>query len=301
MPTRLGSRKQDAVYLIDASVFIFRAWFSLPSTLLGRDNQPVNAVYGYARFLAELLASQQPARIAIAFDESLETSFRNDIYPAYKANREPAPDELKAQFAACKRLSQAMGAPVVSSDRYEADDLIASLLIRERQMGRFSVIVSRDKDLAQLLDHNDLFWDYPMDLVYDIPGITEKFGVPPAQMLDYQALVGDAVDNIPGVRGIGPKAASALLAEFQTLDNLLDNLHRVPQMTLRGATRLARLLEEQREQALMSRQLCALALDAPLTDEVGDLSWRGINADAIVSCCEDVGLGSRLREQLLAV
>ena len=115
------------LYLVDASVFIFRAWFSVPIEFADRDGNPVNAVHGFARFLGDLLERESPAHVAVAFDESLETSYRNEIYPAYKANREPAPAELKRQFGLCRELVRALGVAEFGSSRYEADDIIGTL------------------------------------------------------------------------------------------------------------------------------------------------------------------------------
>ena len=148
------------VHLVDASLYVFRAWHSMPPEFEDRDGWPVNAVHGFTRFLLELLERQRPARIAVAFDESLDTNFRNELYPAYKANRDPAPEELKRQFAHCQRVCRALGLPVLADGRYEADDLIGSALGQVRRAGHAGLIISADKDLSQLLDADDEQWDY---------------------------------------------------------------------------------------------------------------------------------------------
>jgi len=146
-------------YLIDASIFIFRAWFSVPDSMTCPNNHPVNAVYGYTRFLSDFLESVQPDSVAAAFDESLAESFRCEIYPAYKANREPAPEELKRQFAQCRAVTRSLGVTECSHSRFEADDLIGTMAGRAREAGRCVAILSRDKDLLQILQVGDMMWD----------------------------------------------------------------------------------------------------------------------------------------------
>jgi DNA polymerase I len=225
------------LYLVDASVFIFRAWFSVPAEVTDRDGNPVNAVLGFARFLGELLEKESPRHIAVAFDESLEQGFRNEIYPAYKANREPAPVELKRQFALCREVCSALGVPQYGSSRYEADDIIGTLAIRARAAGLPVTIVSRDKDLTQLLSSVDTYWDAVADVRYGYHDIAERFGVVPERMADFLALMGDAVDNIPGVPGVGRKTAQTLLKHFDTLDGVLDNIDQIARLKFRDLRR----------------------------------------------------------------
>ena len=289
----------SAVYLIDASVYIFRAYFSLPDTLTNTAGEPINAVQGFAGFLQGLLSQTRARQVAVAFDESLTTSFRNELYPAYKANREPAPPELKRQFLVCRALAEALGLVCLSSDRYEADDLIATLTARAQAQCQPVIIVSRDKDLAQLLTERDRLWDFAGDVWMDIEAVTQKFGVPPVQMLDYQALVGDAVDNIPGIKGIGPKAAVALLEAFGSLDAIYERLSEVPALELRGAKRLHALLSEGREMAYLSRELCRMVTDIDLPPQ--SLSRAACTSAAIEAFCNDHGIRSGLRQRLLSL
>ena len=148
------------LYLIDASIYVFRAWFSIPAEMRGANGTPVNAAYGFARFLTEFLEKAKPHNVVVAFDESLTHSFRNEIYPPYKMNRELPPAELKAQFALCRRMVTAAGLSSVAHDRYEADDLIGTLVTAAQQRGENVVLVSADKDLAQLLGDGDKMWDF---------------------------------------------------------------------------------------------------------------------------------------------
>ena len=150
----------QTVHLIDASLYVFRAWHSMPPQFSDRDGAPVNAVHGFTRFLCDFLERAKPTHVLAAFDESLTSSFRNNIYPAYKANRELPPAELLVQFAYCKRIAAALGMTVLSDVYYEADDLIGSALHAARANGHRGVIVSADKDLSQLLDGLDEQWDF---------------------------------------------------------------------------------------------------------------------------------------------
>jgi 5'-3' exonuclease len=181
-------------YLIDASVYVFRAHYSMPDDMVDDDGNPINALYGYCRFLGNFMEQVNPEYVAVLFDESLSKSFRTEIYPEYKANRDPAPPELKRQFAQCRRFTRALGLMECASPKYEADDLIGTLVTEGREKGRPSTIVSRDKDLTQLVSK----------------------------------VAGDSVDNIPGVPGVGKKTATALLQHFGSLEKVYDNLDYVP-------------------------------------------------------------------------
>ena len=207
--TRAGG---PAVHLIDASYFVFRAYYSVGLEMTDGDGQPVNALYGFGRFLGDLLERARPEHVAVAFDESLSTSFRNAIYPAYKANREPAPPELKRQFALCRELCRLLGMAEFGSPTHEADDIIGTIATRLRASGHRTVVVTRDKDLAQLIRDGDDYWDYAGERRFAYADIEGQFGVRPERFADYLALTGDSVDNIPGVPGVGPKTAAALLS-----------------------------------------------------------------------------------------
>lgn len=267
----MNTPSQPTVYLIDASIYIFRAWFSVPDSMRGEDGMPVNAVYGFCRFLTEFVERSNAHYVAVAFDESLTKSFRNDIYPQYKMNRELPPQELVQQFKLCRRAAEAAGLYCVGSDRYEADDLIATLSHGMREQGFRNAIVSGDKDLAQLLRGNDFWWDYARDRQLDRQGVIEKFGVPPEAIQDYLGLCGDAVDNIPGVPGIGPKTATALLQEFSTVEGLYDNLDGIAELKIRGAKSLSAKLREHKEQAMLSKLLATTAYDAPIDSQADRL------------------------------
>lgn len=288
------------LYLVDASLYVFRAWHSMPDEFFDDEGQPVNAVHGFARFLLELVEREKPQHIAVAFDQSLETSFRNEFYPAYKANREPAPESLKRQFAHCIAFTRALGLGVMSDARYEADDLIGTLLARQRAAGFRGVIVSADKDLSQLLHDGDEQWDYARQQRWGRDGVPERHGVHAHQMADFLGLTGDAIDNIPGVPGIGAKTAVALLAHFGSLDAVLARVDEIPFLRLRGAAQHAARLREHRELALLSRRLATIALDAPLPEELGDAARNPGDRSALEALLERLRFGPLTRRRALA-
>ena len=284
-------------YLIDASVYVFRAYYSMPDDMVDGQGNPINALYGFCRFLGDFMEQVEPEHVAVLFDESLTSSFRTEIYPEYKANRDPAPAELKRQFAQCRRFARALGVLECAHPRYEADDLIGTLVSEGRAAGIPSTIVSRDKDLAQLVSKDDVFWDFAGKgkVRYDdIPGY---FGVWPEQIADFLALAGDSVDNIKGVPGVGKKTAIALLQHFGSLAALYDNLERVHEVNVRGAKTLGQRLETHRADAMLARQLTGIACDAPVDRPGTGLRPRRPDLGDINALYDEAGIGMALRRQ----
>ena len=288
---------RPTLYLVDASLYVFRAWHSMPDEFRDADGWPTNAVHGFARFLLELLERERPRHIAIAFDEALDSCFRNTLYPPYKANRDPAPEELRRQFGQCKALCAALGLVVLAHREYEADDLIGSALHAARPLGFRGLIVSADKDLSQLLADFDEQWDYARGQRWGAAGVKARHGVHAHQIADYLALCGDAVDNIPGVPGIGAKTAAVLLAHFESLDLLLARIDEVQYLRFRGAAQAAVKLRLHREQAMLCRQLSRIALDAPL-DGAGDCTRAAADGATLLALCDSVGFGPLTRRRL---
>jgi DNA polymerase-1 len=284
-------------YLIDASVYVFRAYYSMPDDMVDDSGNPVNALYGFCRFLGDFMEQVRPEHIAVLFDESLSKSFRTEIYPQYKANRDPAPPELKRQFGQCRRFTRALGLMECAHPRYEADDLIGTLVTEGREKGMPSTVVSRDKDLAQLIDRNDVFWDFAGrgKITYD--QIPDYFGVWPEQVADFLALAGDAVDNIKGVPGVGKKTATALLQHFGSLDKLYEQLGSVHEVNVRGAKSLGQKLETHREDALLARKLTGIACDAPIEQPDSGLRPRAPDLGNINALFDEAGIGMALRRQ----
>ncbi len=263
------------VYLIDASPYIFRAYFSLPAAIQSADGRQVNAVYGFTEFLIQVLTKARPTHLAVAFDGSLTTSFRNEIYPEYKAQRALPPAELQAQLDWCFQVTKAMGMAAFIDERYEADDIIGTLATQVAAAGQAAVVVSSDKDLAQLVNEHISYWDFARNQRYDPAAVRKKFGVSPQQIPDLLALMGDAVDNIPGVKGVGRKTAAALLNHFAHIEELYENIDALGQLPLRAGAALKAALLAQKEQARLSKKLAAIATDMPVEYEANALKYSG--------------------------
>lgn len=291
--------ERPTLHLVDASLYVFRAWHSIPDEWHDEDGWPLNAVQGFTRFLLELIERERPRHIAIAFDEALDSCFRNRLYPQYKANRPPAPEELKRQFVHCKALCQALGIATLAHGQYEADDLIGSAVVAARAQGFRSVIVSADKDLSQLLEDDDEQYDFGRGQRWGVAGVKARHGVQAHQIADYLALCGDAVDNIPGVNGIGQKTAAALISHFGGLDALLGRIDEIAFLRLRGAAATARRLHEQREHALLWRQLTRIACDAPLDPHEPPFARIKADVAALSAFAERTRLGPITRRRLL--
>jgi DNA polymerase I len=291
--------RSGVVYYIDASYFIFRAYHSMPPDMVDSDGNATHALYGFARFLSDLLEQVRPERIGVAFDLSLRsaTSFRNGIYPAYKANREAPPADLARQFALCREFCRHMGLAEFASAEYEADDIIGTLAARSRAAGLRNILVTRDKDLTQLMRSGDIFWDYAGNVRYQYHDIGPRFGAVPELIADFLALTGDSVDNIPGVPGVGKKTAAELFAIFGSLDELYANLHRIPALKLRGAAALVSRLLVHKEAAYFARRLTGIVCDMPIEATLDDLRPRPQNRGRLDSFFDTHGFGNILRQQ----
>ncbi|MEM8844066.1 MAG: 5'-3' exonuclease H3TH domain-containing protein [Pseudomonadota bacterium] len=286
----------STAYLVDSSIYVFRAWFTLPDTLRNNNGDPVNAVYGFTDFVAGLLEEVKPKYISFAFDQSLTSSFRNTIYPPYKANREPAPDELKLQFDFCRRFIEALGLPILSSDRYEADDLLGTAATYAREAGHQVTILSSDKDLAQLIEEDDILWDYAKNRRFNPKRIKEHFGVRPNQIADQLAIAGDKVDNIPGVPGVGMTTAARLLNKFDSIDGLLNNIDTISEMKIRGAKRIQGLIDEHQETILLCKKLTEIKCDAETSHGSFGLERDQCDHTELQDLFEELGFGN-LRKQ----
>ena len=265
--TAKAPSKGDHVFLVDGSSYIFRAYHALPPLNRKSDGLQVNAVLGFCNMLWKLLRDMpqddRPTHLAIVFDKS-EITFRNKLYPDYKAHRPPAPDDLIPQFALIREAVHAFDLPCLEQIGFEADDLIATYVRQADALGATATIVSSDKDLMQLVTNRVTMYDTMKDRRLGIPEVIEKFGVPPEKVVEVQALAGDSVDNVPGVPGIGIKTAAQLINEYGDLDTLLSRAGEIKQPKRREA------LIENAEKARISRQLVLLddkvALDVPLDD-----------------------------------
>jgi 5'-3' exonuclease len=283
------------IYLIDASLYVFRAYHSLPPDMVDRDGNPSHAVFGFARMLGDIIERARPRHMAVAFDHGVVNCFRNRIFPAYKAHRDRPPADLQFQFGRCMELCECLGVAALSNPEYEADDIIGTLVASFRRDGERAMVITRDKDLAQLIREGDAYWDFGSRNPFSYYDIERHYGVAPERFADYLALMGDAVDNIPGIPGIGPKTAAALMKEFASLDELYNGLERVTGMKMRGAVALGERLREHREAVFRARQLTAIACDVPL--EMGIVRRRLPNLPALASFYDHHGFGPFLRKQ----
>ncbi len=258
--------------LVDGSSYLYRAFHALPP-LATSSGQPTGAVRGVASMLRKLLADYQPERMAVVFDAKGKT-FRDELFEQYKAQRPPMPDELRAQVEPLYTLIRAMGLPLIVEEGVEADDVIGTLARQAAAAGQPVVISTGDKDMAQLVDGHITLVNTMTGTVLDPDGVVEKFGVGPELIIDLLALMGDKVDNIPGVPGVGEKTALGLLQGIGSLTTLYDNLDKVPALPIRGAKTLPKKLEEHRDQAFLSYQLATIKLDCVLNETFDELTLR---------------------------
>lgn len=289
------------VYLIDTSIFVFRYYFTMPNRWQCINGRPTETVFGFAQWLLGLLEKLEPLYIAACFDESLGTCFRNDMYPDYKKNRTLPDDNLVFQLLACKRLASLLGIPCFASQRYEADDLIgtfAQMCFREAIP---YTILSRDKDLAQLLYSPDsVLWNYPDKTQLGPAEVFQKWGVHPHQIADFLAIVGDPGDDIPGVPGVGHKTASSLLHYFDSWENIKRHVDEIHSLPIRGAASLQKKLATFVTQVDTARQLTAIAT-AVMPVCLNEIRRKQIDKEAVIALCEGLGFPDRFLLRLKAL
>ena len=278
-----------SVYVIDAHALIYQLFHALPN-LTSPTGQPVGAVHGFTRDMLQIIENKQPTYLFCAFDMPKEITFRHEIYDQYKATREPMPTDLRPQIANIQRMLVALGIPYLQLANFEADDVLATLAHEVEAAGGECFLVTPDKDCRQLLSDRTKMYNIRKDSVYDAEALFHDWGVRPDQVVDFQSLVGDSVDNVPGVPLIGPKFARELLAEYDTLDAVLEHAGEV-----RGKKRGENLVTY-RDQALLSRRLVRLAADVPITIDWEAGRVGGIDAPSAVDLCHEFGF-RRLADQ----
>jgi len=298
--------QKPRAYLIDTSIYIFRAWHSYDDDITDAEGNPANAVYGFSEFLFELIkrtgASKGSSYIACAFDASQTNSYRREIFEEYKANRPPAPEELKVQFAYCRDFCRAIGLADYSSNRFEADDIIGTLAHRLREQGYAITIISADKDLAQLvLGEDDFWWDYARDNQLNPKGVEKQFGVKPEQIADMLALSGDKVDNIPGIPGIGYTLAARILNKYPTVEAILENIENISKMKFRGSARVQNLVDEHQSILPMTKKLTTIVTDAQFQGPKQDITWHGIDEALIHDVFERLDASNMRRKKWLTL
>ncbi len=280
-------QKGDHVFLIDGSGYIFRAYHALPPLTRASDQLPVGAVHGFCQMLWKLLRDMddmKPSHLAVIFDT--KKNFRNDIYPAYKANRPPAPEDLVPQFPLIRDAVRAFNVPCLELEGYEADDLIATYTRQSVATGGDVTIVSSDKDLMQLVQPGVVMLDTMKNKRFEAEQVFEKFGVGPQKVIDVQSLAGDSVDNVPGVPGIGIKTAALLINEYGDLDTLLERASEIKQKKRREN------LIEFADQARISRDLVTLKQDVPVTEPLDQFALRDPHPDTLLDFLSEMEFNS---------
>jgi DNA polymerase-1 len=249
------------------------------------DGTPVNAVYGFTRMIMKLIDDSDAEYVAVVFDKGRKT-FRNDIYPEYKANRDEPPEDLIPQFSIVHEAARALNISEVGIVGYEADDLIATYTRLARKKGMNVIIVSSDKDLMQLVDDNVSMFDAMKNRTIGPDEVVDYFGVPPEKVVDVQSLAGDSTDNVPGIAGIGVKTAALLINEFGDLDSVLDRAEEVKQPKRRQS------LIEQADAARVSRELVRLKDDVPVEIDLKDFAKKQPDPDVLVPFLQEQGFKS---------
>jgi len=276
---------KSRLYLVDSSIYIYQGWQHQPDTLKNRHNQQNNAFIGFTDMVYQLLTTDSPEFLVFAFDQSRDKSFRKLLYPEYKSHRRSTPDALKPQFDWCRLWVEALGINCVSSKIYEADDLIGTMATLHRNESLSIVFLTADKDLAQIVRPDDLWWHYGSKSQLSYNRIKKKFGVKAELIADQLALAGDKTDNIPGIPFIGMRTAARLLNKFGSLKNTLQNLEQVKCMKFRHANQVAQSLISNQSILEISKKLTTIVCNIAEMHEISivrnspDLStlWQLIN------------------------
>lgn len=287
-------KDSDTVYLLDSSIYIFQAWFGYPDHFHDQAGQSVNAVYGYMKTLLTQCSALRPKYMLAAFDESLFSGFRHQLYPDYKANRALPDESLARQLQLCRQLTELAGVCCAGDAVYEADDWLALGAQTAKSAGLRCTVITRDKDLAQLVEEGDLWWDWAKDVRRDHRALTEHWQVEPPQIPDLLALMGDSADNIPGVAGIGEKSAQALISHFGSLESLYSNLDAVLTLPVRGAKRLHGVLQASEDQAFLFRELIRLR-PPPDALTLNQLEFSPVGQDKWLDFISAAGLGNEFK------
>ncbi len=283
--TMTGSGRR--LYLIDGSSYIFRAFFALPP-LTNAAGLPTQAIYGFTTMTLKFLKDYKPEHLAVVFDAGRET-FRNQMSEDYKGNRPTAPPDLIPQFPYIRKVLEAMNIPVMEQEGFEADDLIATLAKRFACQDLETVIVSGDKDLMQMVGDSVCLLDTMKSKWIGGEQVKEKFGVEPGEVVQVMGLMGDSVDNIHGVKGIGEKTAIALIKKFHSLENLYKHLDELDQSGIKGPARVRKALVEGQESAFLSRDLATVRTDVPMEVELDRFRCQGPSNEKLRELFTELG------------
>ncbi len=292
----MASIPENPLILIDGSSYLYRAFHAYPGTM-SNGEIPTNAVYGVVNMLRSMMRQFASERIAVVFDAKGKT-FRDEMYSEYKANRPPMPDDLRCQIEPLHNVIRAMGLPLICVPGVEADDVIGTLAYQASQQGMPVLISTGDKDMAQLVDDNITLINTMTNVVMDREGVVEKFGIPPELIIDYLALMGDKVDNIPGVPGVGDKTATALLQGIGGLTKLYENLDDIAALGFRGSKTMAKKLVDNKDNAMLSYELATIKLDVELGETPESLLKAEPNKDELIKLYGQLTFKSWLNELL---
>ncbi|MBD1576036.1 DNA polymerase I [Vibrio sp. S11_S32] len=286
----------NSLILIDGSSYLYRAFHAYPESM-NNGNIQTNAVYGVVNMLRSMMRQFSSDRFAVVFDAKGKT-FRDEMYSEYKANRPSMPHELRDQIEPLHNIIRAMGLPLICVGGVEADDVIGTLASQASKAGMPVLISTGDKDMAQLVDDNVTLINTMTNVVMDRKGVIEKFGLPPELIIDYLALMGDKVDNIPGVPGVGNKTAVALLQGLGSIETIYQNLDKIAELGFRGSKTMAKKLEDNKENADMSYQLATIKLDVELDCTPESLCKTEPNKDELIQLFGEMTFKSWLNELL---
>ncbi len=290
------SAAEKPIILVDGSSYLYRAFHALPP-LTTSSGQPTGAVRGVAAMLRKLMKDYEPEYMAVIFDAKGKT-FRDELFEEYKSNRPPMPDDLREQVQPLHDLIRAMGLPLIIEEGVEADDVIGTFARIFGEQGKPVLISTGDKDMAQLVTDKVTLINTMNDALYDIEGVKKKFGVGPELIIDFLALMGDKVDNIPGVPGVGEKTALGLIQGLGSLETIYQNLDKVAELSFRGAKTLGKKLEAHKEQAFLSYKLATIKLDCELSEDQDDLKLQTPDAEKLAEYYRTLEFKGWLKELL---
>ncbi|MBV8055818.1 MAG: DNA polymerase I, partial [Deltaproteobacteria bacterium] len=288
------AEERQTLYLVDGSGYIFRAFFALPRLNNSR-GLPTNATYGFIRMLLKLLKEARPTHIAVVFDSARKT-FRDELFESYKANRAETPSDLLQQIPFIYRAVDQFRISRLVIDGYEADDVIGTLAVQAARDGFNAVIVTGDKDFMQLVSPHITLWDTMFGKRTGMREVRERFGVEPRTLVDVMALMGDSIDNVKGVPGIGEKTASMLMQHYGSLEALFAGLDKLDETKIRGAKKLAGVLAAHQQDIELARKLVRVDTEVALDFKPGDLAWPGIDEKGVAGLLRELEFGSLLTE-----
>lgn len=271
---------ENPLILVDGSSYLFRAYHA-PPHLTNSKGEATGAIYGVINMLKSLVKQYSPSHMVVIFDAKGPT-FRNEMYSEYKANRPPMPDDLRTQIEPIHNIIRAMGLPLISIPGVEADDVIGTLAKQASEQKRHVLISTGDKDMAQLVDDHVTLINTMTNTILNPEGVVEKFGIGPELIIDFLALMGDKVDNIPGVPGVGEKTALAMLQGLGSIDSLYNNLDKIAELGFRGSKTMSKKLEDNKEQLLLSYELATIKLDVEVEQDLESFKVAEANTDELI-------------------